>query len=200
MKKPTRFMSNSPEIIETLSAVHATQIFEDGIFNGDCHPGNIMLLDNGKLGLIDFGQVKCISKEQRRNFALVVKAHADMDKAEVVRVHFDVLGNKTKYRKEDIAYLLSSFYVDRDSSDVLQGRNIAEFMEYLEAEDPLVSIDQDLVMACRVSLLLRGLGKAFGIQFRMSEQWEQDAKRCVANYKPPQPVVAAAAAAAASSS
>jgi len=97
----------------------------------------------------------------------------------VVRLHFDVLRNNTKHKKADIAYLMSSFYVDRDTPDVLQGRNIAEFVDWLEASDPLLHINQEIVMACRVSLLLRGLGKAFGMQFRMSELWQEEARKCL---------------------
>jgi aarF domain-containing kinase len=29
-----------------------------GAFNGDPHPGNILLLKDGRLGLIDYGQVR----------------------------------------------------------------------------------------------------------------------------------------------
>lgn len=166
-------------IMEILSSVHAIQIFDDGVFNGDCHPGNVMLLSNGKLGLIDFGQVKTLKEDEKKAFAQLVLAHAAMDREEVVRLHFDVLKNLTKHKKADIAYLLSSFYVDRDSPDVLQGKNIAEFVDWLEEEDPLVHINQHLIMACRVSLLLRGLGKAFGMQFRMSELWEKEARKCL---------------------
>ena len=32
---------------------------------GDCHPGNILLLADGRIGLIDYGQVKAMSTEQR---------------------------------------------------------------------------------------------------------------------------------------
>ena len=32
---------------------------------GDCHPGNVLLLPDGRLGLIDYGQVKAMSTEQR---------------------------------------------------------------------------------------------------------------------------------------
>lgn len=36
----------------------------DGAFNGDPHPGNILLTPDGKLGLIDYGQAsyECVAK------------------------------------------------------------------------------------------------------------------------------------------
>lgn len=33
------------------------QVFEDNLFHGDLHPGNIVLFRNGKVGLIDFGSI-----------------------------------------------------------------------------------------------------------------------------------------------
>ncbi|HET9973451.1 MAG TPA: AarF/UbiB family protein [Streptosporangiaceae bacterium] len=41
------------------------QIVIDGIFHADPHPGNIMLLDDGRLGLIDFGAVGRLDSELR---------------------------------------------------------------------------------------------------------------------------------------
>ena len=32
-------------------------IFEDGLFHGDPHPGNFFIEENGRIGLIDYGQV-----------------------------------------------------------------------------------------------------------------------------------------------
>lgn len=40
------------------------QIFEDGLFHGDPHPGNLMSLEDGRLGLIDFGLVGRLTPAQ----------------------------------------------------------------------------------------------------------------------------------------
>jgi ubiquinone biosynthesis protein len=42
-----------------------TQIVVDGIFHADPHPGNILLLGDGRLGLIDFGSVGRLDSELR---------------------------------------------------------------------------------------------------------------------------------------
>lgn len=42
-----------------------TSIFDHGFFHGDPHPGNLFALDDGRLGLIDFGMCGRLSRRQR---------------------------------------------------------------------------------------------------------------------------------------
>lgn len=49
-------------------------LFFSGCFNGDPHPGNILLLKDGRLGLIDYGQVKRIDAHQRCGTAVELQA------------------------------------------------------------------------------------------------------------------------------
>eukprot|EP01038_Epipyxis_sp_PR26KG_P016275 gene16275-22172_t len=121
-------------IISLLCRIQASQLFDDGFFNGDAHPGNIMLLKDGRLGLIDFGQMKTMSMDERINYAKLIVAHARRDKEEVVRLVFDVMGTKTKYQDPHYAYLLSAFYNDRNTSDICGDMNIASFIDYIQAK------------------------------------------------------------------
>ncbi len=76
-------------------------------FNGDPHPGNILLLPDGRLGLIDYGQVKKIELKTRISYAKLIIALARDDKEEVVRVNFDEFKVKTKYKNKDLMYKLT---------------------------------------------------------------------------------------------
>ena len=40
-----------------MGQVHGTQMLLDGVYNADPHPGNIIVLADGRLGLIDYGMV-----------------------------------------------------------------------------------------------------------------------------------------------
>ncbi|MEW2079278.1 AarF/UbiB family protein [Streptomyces sp. NPDC013433] len=56
-----------------------TQVLVDGTFHADPHPGNILLLDDGRIGLIDFGSVGRLDGQVRsalRRFLMAVH-HAD---------------------------------------------------------------------------------------------------------------------------
>jgi ubiquinone biosynthesis protein len=52
-----RISSNGPELARTLLSIVLQQIMVDGVFHADPHPGNILLLTDGRLGLLDFGSV-----------------------------------------------------------------------------------------------------------------------------------------------
>jgi aarF domain-containing kinase len=146
-------------MLALLCRMQANTIFEDGVFNGDCHPGNILLLDDGRLGLIDYGQVKKMTIEERVKYAKLIIAHAREDKAEVVRIHFNEMGTKTRKMDPEIGFLMSAFYNDRSTADVCGGKNLPTFIDWLEAKDPMVQLPEQYIMAARVNILLRGMGK-----------------------------------------
>jgi aarF domain-containing kinase len=160
---------NLSSVLKLLLQVHAHEMLIDGAFNADPHPGNIMLLTNGKLGLVDYGQVKHVDKPFRKHYARLQKALLADDKAEVVRIAREDLGLKTKYSKDDVTYRYMAFWHDRDTQDVTQGLNLQAFQDEMEALDPLAELSGDLVMATRVSVLLRGMGLAFGVRLKFSE-------------------------------
>jgi aarF domain-containing kinase len=168
------------QLLTTLAAVHAHEIFVDGCFNGDPHPGNVMLLPDGRLGLIDYGQVKHIDLSTRLSYAKLIVALDEENQDEVCRVIQQELGCKSKYMRKDICYRIAAFWSDRDTADITGGRNIAEFMDWAEAEDPVVSVAQDIVMACRVNVMMRGMANAFNLRLRMAPVWRPHAEALLA--------------------
>jgi ubiquinone biosynthesis protein len=50
------------------------QVMRDGIFHADPHPGNVMLLDDGTLGLLDFGSVGRLGGAMREGLMTLLAA------------------------------------------------------------------------------------------------------------------------------
>ena len=57
----TRLDINAPGLADTLVRAYLKQIIIDGIFHADPHPGNVLLMPDGRLALIDLGMVGRIS-------------------------------------------------------------------------------------------------------------------------------------------
>lgn len=164
------------KMLDLLCNVHGNELFEHGAFNGDPHPGNILLLTDGRLGLIDYGQVKRMTVQERIIYAKLIMALSRDDKKEIIRIHFEEIGTKTKKMDPEIGFLMASFYNDRDTPDITQGMNIQSFIDWMQSQDPMERLPEEFLFASRINIMLRGLGKAFGLKLRMSKQWENEAR------------------------
>eukprot|EP00049_Salpingoeca_infusionum_P003030 m.62438 g.62438 ORF g.62438 m.62438 type:complete len:567 (+) comp11912_c0_seq2:1558-3258(+) len=162
---------NLPEILQTLMDVHAHQIFQDGCFNGDPHPGNILLLPDGRLGLIDFGQVKELPVEDRIQLARLIVALADEDEDKVFQVHHE-MGFRTEKGSKYVSYRLATIGFNRDDAQVTEGMNLQSYFEHLGKLDPVTESADQYVMASRVSLLLRGLGLHLSYPMHTAVMWK----------------------------
>ncbi|CAE8623582.1 unnamed protein product [Polarella glacialis] len=165
-----------PHIIDTMMAVHGEQVFLDGVFNADPHPGNILLLRDGRtLGLIDFGQVKELPLDFRIRLAKLVIALAQQDEAKVAQMERD-LGMRTRHSRDDVRYRVCSFWLDRDTDDIMQGMNLHDFMAWGESEDPVLEFPEELYLVYRCSVMIRSLALAFGIRLSTAQHWRPHAE------------------------
>jgi len=83
-----------------------------------------------------------------------------------------------------VSYKLATFWNDRDTPDVTEGLNLQEFLDEMEARDPVIKAPDEMVMIARVSVLLRGMGNAFNIRLRMAEAWRAHAERLLKRTDP----------------
>jgi len=64
-KKVTQIQTPQPKIARELLDTFVQQVFEIGTFHADLHPGNILLMNQTHLGLLDFGIVGHLDKKTR---------------------------------------------------------------------------------------------------------------------------------------
>jgi ubiquinone biosynthesis protein len=62
-----------------------TQVLSDGFFHADPHPGNIFVLEDGRIGLVDFGMVDRISNDMLWHICNWLSAVSTKDVDAVVR-------------------------------------------------------------------------------------------------------------------
>jgi ubiquinone biosynthesis protein len=68
-----------PRVIGTLMEVMLHSIFEEGLFHADPHPGNVFVLPDGRLCLLDFGMMGELDEPMRESLALLLEAVVNGD-------------------------------------------------------------------------------------------------------------------------
>jgi ubiquinone biosynthesis protein len=65
-------------------------LFKDGFFHGDLHPGNVFVENDGRLGLVDFGMVGRLSRQNRERLVDVLYSLMSEDLENVARLWFSI--------------------------------------------------------------------------------------------------------------
>jgi aarF domain-containing kinase len=188
---------NHAYVIDELFRVHGHEIFIDGAFNGDPHPGNLLVSyptaekdgSNAKIALVDYGAVKILSFEQRKKLAMIILKLHDIEdpkntpeekeklKRDVGLYMLNEMGFQTSKNDPTIAFLTASLYFDRDDKIATGGKHVQEYIDYLQSSDPVVKINDDYVLAVRAALMLRGLGHALNQHRGTVKEWLPFAQR-----------------------
>lgn len=63
-----------PRAIKTLVRLTLQTIFEEGLFHADPHPGNVLVLPDGRLSLLDFGMTGELDEQMRDSLTLLLEA------------------------------------------------------------------------------------------------------------------------------
>ncbi|MBL7031929.1 MAG: AarF/ABC1/UbiB kinase family protein [Nitrospira sp.] len=169
-------------------------IFEDGFFHADPHPGNLFVMDDGRIGLIDFGIVGWLTSEMMENIANAFLAVLNRNFDRLVDLYID-LGivtdevNIETFRSEfktDLIYLLEPLY-DVTISEV-------NFPEYLEALTRLVikhglKLPSDLLLMDKTILILDNIGRQLDPKFNAATAAEPYAAKLVKERMNPEKVL-----------
>jgi ubiquinone biosynthesis protein len=154
------------------------QVFEDGFFHADLHPGNILIMKDGTVAFLDFGMTGHLSLEMCDMFldgltalvkgdsSLLVELSRDMG---CVDYHVD-----TRSLKEDIEYFLSKYY-GRAQKNLDASVIIEEFIGILREHQ--VIIPHNIALLVRGMVVVEGFGLIINPDFNIAELIEPYAKK-----------------------
>ena len=142
-----------------------------------------------KIGLIDFGQAKVLSLDQRLRLARLVLAVADdrpEEMARVLREEFRIGGRKDALVGESQDQTVASdFFLEKLArscfggfdSKLTGGKSLREFSEEMRAHYSRAEIPGELYLPIRTSVLLRGIGLLLKQYVSPAEAWRPMAER-----------------------
>lgn len=157
------------------------QIFDHGFFHADPHPGNIFVLEDGRLAFVDFGIVGRISKNTLKIIARIFAAMVKRDSDEILQGYLalGVLGEKLDMASflREVEELLDRYH------DVPLKRIRAEdfFIKMVRLSTRhYLRLPQDFVLLGKTIFVMGGLGRELYPDFNILEVAEPFARRLLA--------------------
>lgn len=148
---------DSEDLAKKLALSYFKQVFGDGYFHGDPHPGNLLIRD-GKICFIDFGIMGCFNKsiKEAMNDAIVSIALRDINKC--ISAVMSISLKKGYINKnslyDDIEYMFDSYL-----STSMQNIHISVLMQELFdiCKRNNLQLPKELIVLARSMLILEGV-------------------------------------------
>ena len=120
----TMDMGERQALATTIAQCWLKQIYIDGFFHGDPHPANILVLEGGAIGLVDFGIAGRLSDNDRQN---------------IINLFLDIMNERIENIPRRLSALGVEFPRDKEAEFVSEARDL--FTKYfganLEELDPM---------------------------------------------------------------
>ena len=146
-------------------------------FHSDCHPGNVMICQDGKVGLLDFGQTKAFSKRLALGCAEICVAMSSGVTTAVAEAienlnEFNLVGASPR----SWALVAYTFFDTRWTP--LADVNVYDLDRSVLAKGGLTKNSADAFPLMRVAILMRGMMTRAGLKdVSMIDAWEPYARK-----------------------
>jgi ubiquinone biosynthesis protein len=172
-------------------------IFEDGFFHADPHPGNLFVMSDGRIGLMDFGIVGWLASDVIENIARAFVALLNRNFSQIIDLYIELgLVNQDvdieSFKRElrsDLVYIMEPLY-DMTLSEI-------NFPEYLEATTHLVlkhglKVPSELLLMNRTILIVDNIGRQLDPHFNLMTAAKPYAEKMVQSRLNPERIVSRA--------
>ena len=150
------------DAMNSLIAFYTEQMLINGYFHADPHPGNLLIREDGKLVLLDFGMVKRISNPARIAIIEMVKSSHEQD-FELYISSCKRLGVITYEAPQDQMTELAQKMFDIFNDDSLDATSMQElaFGVMASMRDFPFKLPQEAIYIMRASAIIEGLGTVY---------------------------------------
>jgi ubiquinone biosynthesis protein len=166
-KKPNPNL-NAKQVSVNLITGFFKQVFRDGFFHADQHPGNIFVLDSGTVALLDFGIVGRIKIQDRIYLAELLQGFITRDYAKVAQVHLDAayIPRHTDLAEfEEACRQIAEPIFGQPVKDISIGRLLAQLFKVTERFE--MSVQPHLLLLQKTMLTLEGVGREINPELNM---------------------------------
>lgn len=148
------------------------QLFEDGLFHGDPHPGNILVLEGDVIALLDFGVAGRVTKQMQETLVILVLSIALKDADSVARILYRLGAPDTRSNlmgfKNDIEGILTQHLPTSMTLGSVNTRNLLRDLFDL-AVKYRIRIPKEYALLSRASVAIEGVLRSLHPDLKIAE-------------------------------
>jgi ubiquinone biosynthesis protein len=173
---------NLDEVMAKAARSLFLQVFKDGFFHADLHPGNLFLDANGDLVAVDFGIMGRLDLNSRIYIAEILLGFMQGDYAHVAKVHFDagyVPAHKSREAFTQACMAVARPIMDKPLSEISVAKLLGQMFS-IAAEFEMETQPQLLLMQ-KTMMVSEGVGRMLNPNLNMwelarplIEEWAQE--------------------------
>ncbi|CAM9878362.1 unnamed protein product [Laminaria digitata] len=190
-------------LLHELADAWGYMIFQEGLFNADPHPGNILIVPEERvgpikrcfsllglrtpklrIGLLDWGQTKELTRQDREKVANLILAVSSKLSPDIVHC-FKKLG--VKLSNPDDADSIEKLALVMFDTRTIKGLDFNPFSSNNVLKlNAVQEYPQDLYFILRTVLMFRGMAQVtyLGVEFSLADCWAPHASRLLASPHP----------------
>jgi ubiquinone biosynthesis protein len=146
------------------------QVLDHGVFHGDPHPGNIFVLPDHVICMLDYGMVGRLSPELKQQLIDLLEAllHRDVERIIAQLLYSGELTDEAdlKSLRRDLHEFIEDYY-DILLQDLRVGRLLTDFIEILTLHR--IRFPADFMLLAKALIAMEGLGRQLDPEFNMIE-------------------------------
>ena len=154
------------------------QVFVDGFFHADPHPGNIFVLEGNRIAFLDFGQVGRIHQKAKGQIANLLTAVIERDTTEIVEAFtaIGIVGKGVDIGKFELDVVdIVDHYYGIPLRELRMGQFLIEIIDIVS--ENRIKVPPDLFLLAKTLITIEGVGKKLDPEFDMVAQTKPFAER-----------------------
>ncbi|PWC44845.1 2-polyprenylphenol 6-hydroxylase [Azospirillum sp. TSO22-1] len=158
------------EILAKASASFFNQVFRDGFFHADLHPGNLFVIEDGNIAAVDFGIMGRLDRATRTYLADMLIGFLTGDYRRVAMVHFQagyVPAHQSIELFTQACRAIGEPLQDKPLNEISVGRLLAQLFAVTEQFD--METQPQLLLLQKSMLTAEGVGRILNPSINM---WE----------------------------
>ena len=158
------------EVARHGAKMYLEMIFRHGFYHGDPHPGNLMLLADGSIGLLDFGMVGRLDERLREDIENVLMAIVAQDAQQLTSLVIRLGAVPAGLDEAALSVDLTEFvvhYANQPADAFDLGGALTEMVEIIQRYH--IMLPSAMAMLIKVLVMLEGTGRLLAPHFSLME-------------------------------